>query len=72
VPNGDHLPTYAQVNVGISHMFEVASAGSVTVRVDAINVLDAKYEIRNGTGIGVGAPQWGPRRGFFLGITKSL
>ena len=51
---------------------EVASAGSVTVRVDAINVLDAKYEIRNGTGIGVGVPQWGPRRGFFLGITKSL
>jgi outer membrane receptor for ferrienterochelin and colicins len=30
------------------------------------------YEIRDGTGIGVGAPQYGPRRGLFLGVTQSF
>ena len=33
---------------------------------------DKDYEIRNGTGVGVGAPQFGPRRGFFFGLSKSL
>ena len=37
-----------------------------------INVFDKIYEIRNGTGVGVGAPQYGPRRGFFVGFSKSL
>jgi hypothetical protein len=30
------------------------------------------YEIRDGTGIGVFAPQFGPRRGFFAGITQKF
>ncbi|MGH8361841.1 MAG: hypothetical protein ACRESQ_00615 [Gammaproteobacteria bacterium] len=32
------------------------------------------YEIRNGNGngIGLGAPQYGPRRGFYLGLSKSF
>jgi len=35
-----------------------------------INVFDQIYQIRNGTGVGVGAPQYGPRRGFFAGVSK--
>jgi hypothetical protein len=35
-------------------------------------VFDTVYELRNGTGIGVFAPQFGPRRGFFLGLAKKL
>ena len=31
-----------------------------------------KYEIRDGTGVGVGAPQFGARRGFFVGLSKAL
>jgi hypothetical protein len=72
VPNGDHVPGYAQVNLGISHDFDLGSAGVITLRGDVINVLDHKYEIRDGTGIGVGAPQFGVRRGFFVGISKSI
>jgi outer membrane receptor protein involved in Fe transport len=37
-----------------------------------INVFDKVYEIRDGTGVGVGAPEFGPRRGFFVGLTKSF
>jgi outer membrane receptor protein involved in Fe transport len=67
VPNGAHLPYYRQVNAGISHAF---SAPGMTVRFDVINVFDQIYQIRNGTGVGVGAPQYGPRRGFFAGVSK--
>jgi hypothetical protein len=72
IPNGDHLPSYTQINLGTSHVFHIPNAGTLTARVDVINALDKIYEIRNGTGVGVGAPQFGPRRGFFFGLSKSL
>ncbi|HEX3665751.1 MAG TPA: TonB-dependent receptor [Rhizomicrobium sp.] len=72
VPNGDHLPGYVQVNLGVSRSFAIADAKGFTARFDIINLFDEKYEIRNGTGVGVGAPQWGPSRGFFVGISKQL
>jgi outer membrane receptor protein involved in Fe transport len=53
-------------------VFRFDAAGTLTVRFDVINVFDREYQIRNGTGVGVGAPQFGPRRGFFLGLSKSL
>ena len=44
----------------------------MTVRFDVINLFDSVYAIRDGSGIGVFAPQFGPRRGFFLGMSKKL
>jgi outer membrane receptor for ferrienterochelin and colicins len=71
-PNGAHLPYYAQINLGASHVFHLDGAGTLTTRFDVINVLDTRYEIRDGTGVGVGAPQFGPRRGGFFGLSKSI
>jgi outer membrane receptor protein involved in Fe transport len=72
IPNGAHLPYYTQVNLGANHVFHLGDAGTLTARVDVINVFDKSYEIRNGTGVGVGAPQFGPRRGLFFGLSKSI
>jgi hypothetical protein len=72
IPNGSHLPYYAQLNLGASHVFHLDDAGTLTARFDVINVLDKRYEIRDGTGVGVGAPQFGPRRGLFFGLSKSI
>jgi outer membrane receptor for ferrienterochelin and colicins len=72
IPNGAHLPYYTQINLGMSHIFHLGDAGTLTARFDVINALDKIYEIRNGTGVGVGAPQFGPRRGFFVGLSKSI
>lgn len=72
IPNGGHLPAYTQVNLGASHVFHIGAAGTLTKRFDVINLFDKVYEIRDGTGIGVGAPQYGARRGFFFGLSKSL
>jgi outer membrane receptor for ferrienterochelin and colicins len=69
IPNGDHTPSYNQINFGVSHAFDLASTGPLTARFDIINVADKVYQIRSGTGIGVFAPQYGPRRGFFGGLS---
>jgi outer membrane receptor protein involved in Fe transport len=71
--NTDHLPSYTQVNVGLSHDFNIFAPNKpTTVRFDVVNLFDKIYEIRNGSGIGVFAPQFGPRRGFFVGISQKL
>jgi opacity protein-like surface antigen/outer membrane receptor protein involved in Fe transport len=75
--NVGQLPSYYQINLGASHEF-VPPAGwfindrPITVRVDVINVTDNIYEIRDGSGIGVFAPQFGPRRGYFFGLSQKL
>jgi outer membrane receptor for ferrienterochelin and colicins len=71
-PNGEALPNFVQVNMSVSHSFHLPYVQAVDVRFDVINVFDEVYEIRDGTGVGVGAPQFGPRRGFFGGITKTF
>jgi len=71
--NTDHLPDYTQVNLGVSHDFNIVAPNKpTTIRFDVVNLFDTIYEIRDGSGIGVFAPQYGPRRGFYLGISQKL
>ncbi len=70
--NMDHLPFYTQVDVGIAHEFEVRGAKPFTLRFDVVNVFDTIYEIRDGSGIGVFAPEFGPRRGFYVGYSQKF
>lgn len=72
VPNGDSVPAYTQVNLGISHEFTNWFAKPTTVRFDVVNLFDEVYEIRDGAGIGVFAPQFGPRRGYFVGVAQKF
>jgi outer membrane receptor protein involved in Fe transport len=71
-PNGGALPSYEQVNLGVSHKFTIPGTGPVEVRLDLINIFDEVYKIRDGTGVGVGAPQFGPRRTVFAGLKKEF
>ena len=67
------VPAYAQINLGVWHAFTWSpTAKPLTVRFSVINVLDSIYVIRDGTGIGVFAPQYGPRRGFYLSLSQAL
>ncbi len=57
------VPPYTQVNLGVSHDFYlVAPNKPTTLRLDVVNLFDTVYQIRDGSGIGVFAPQYGPRR----------
>lgn len=73
VPNGGHVPAYTQFNVGIAHDFYIVDAKRpTTLRFDVVNLFDSVYQIRDGSGIGVFAPQYGQRRGFYVGLSQKL
>ena len=72
VPNGSSMPDYFQLNLSVSHDFEFAGTGKLHTQLALINALDRTYELRDGTGIGVGAPQFGPRRGLYLSVQKDF
>jgi outer membrane receptor protein involved in Fe transport len=60
------LPVYGVVNMSVVQKI----AAGTQLRLDILNVGDSTYEIRDGTGIGVGAPQYGIRRTILAGITQ--
>jgi outer membrane receptor protein involved in Fe transport len=66
IPNGIALPSYGTVN--LSAVQKVAKG--TELRLDVLNVGDTVYQIRNGTGVGVGAPQYGLRRTVLAGVTQ--
>jgi outer membrane receptor protein involved in Fe transport len=71
VPNGGELRGYAVFNAGIAQNLDgPGMLKGLSIRADVLNLLDNKYQIRSGAGVGVGAPQWGQRRGIFVGVTK--
>ncbi len=72
IPNGDHVPAYVQVNLGVSRDLTDIGLDGLTARADVINLFDVDYQIRSGSGVGVFAPQYGARRGFFFGLSKSF
>jgi outer membrane receptor protein involved in Fe transport len=71
-PNGDSVPAYVTANFGVSQDFALGDVKGLTARFDILNAFDEIYTIRDGTGVGVGAPQFGARRGFFFGLSKAL
>jgi outer membrane receptor protein involved in Fe transport len=70
--NEGTVPSYEQVNLGISHQFESLLGGPTTVRLDVINLLDEEYVLRSNTGIGAFASQYAERRAFFAGVSRSF
>ena len=71
--NTEHLPSYTQLNLAAIQAFDFGGAiGKVTGRLLVLNVFDRSYELRDGSGIGVGAPQFGPRRTLIAGISKTF
>ena len=70
VPNGASLPEYATVNASVVQKLDLGFGQATELRLDVLNIGDAVYEIRNGTGVGVGAPQFGIRRAILAGLTQ--
>jgi outer membrane receptor protein involved in Fe transport len=68
--NTDHVPFYVGVNLAVIHHFNAPLVGNFDGRVVVVNLLNRTYQLRDGSGIGVGAAQFGPTRAFYAGITK--
>ncbi len=70
--NTTHVSPYTQVNLGLSREIGLVFDKPLTLRVDSVNLLDHAYQLRDGSGIGVFAPQYGPRRGFFVALKQAF
>jgi outer membrane receptor protein involved in Fe transport len=70
VPNGTSLPLYGTVNGSIVQKLDLGFEQATELRFEVLNIGDAVYQIRDGTGVGVGAPQYGIRRTFLAGLTQ--
>jgi hypothetical protein len=57
--------SYETYNLSLSRRIKITEKTAVKIRFDVVNILDTIYELRDGSGIGVGAPQFGQRRGFY-------
>jgi len=65
--NTESLPFYAYFNI-----FAVQKIEKFDVRFSVNNLFDKIYKLRDGSGIGVGAPQYGLRRSFYLIVSRSF
>jgi hypothetical protein len=46
--------------------------GKFDARLVVVNAFNRVYELRDGSGIGVGAPQYGPHVAVYAGVTKNF
>jgi hypothetical protein len=61
-------PRLTPINAGVAQDFRWSpDYKPATVRFDVVNLFDQIYELRDGSGIGVFAPQFGARRGYYVG-----
>lgn len=71
-PNDFALPAYAVVNLSLAQKIPVKQTRGAELRFDVLNVFDNSYELRDGQGVGVGAPQFGQRRTFLLTLAQKF
>lgn len=69
IPNGGHVPSDFTINVGAEQSFRLPQKRLLTVRFDLVNLTDKTYELRDGSGVGVNAAQYGMRRGVFATVS---
>ncbi|MBM9403707.1 TonB-dependent receptor [Gluconacetobacter azotocaptans] len=76
IPNGAKLPQYVTFNLSLVQsfrdLFHVPFLKRTQLRLDVTNLFDRTYELRDGSGIGVGAPQYGLRRTILTGISQQF
>src|SRR5579862_710106 len=71
-PNSGKLPSYATMNIAYVRIWKGTAVGDFESRVGVINLFDKTYLLRDGSGVGVGAPQYGERRTWFAALTHSF
>ena len=64
-PNDSTVPAYYSVNLGAEQSFKLNQRRVLKARLDVVNLTDNSYQLRDGTGVGVNAAQYGARLGFF-------
>ena len=65
IPNGGTVPSSFTINTGIERTLKLSRSRHWKIRLDVVNGADKSYALRDGSGVGVNAAQYGMRRGCF-------
>jgi outer membrane receptor protein involved in Fe transport len=68
-PNDGSVPAYYSVNLGVEQDFKLMKDKILKARLDVVNLTDNVYQLRDGSGVGVNAAQYGERLGFFGSVS---
>jgi outer membrane receptor protein involved in Fe transport len=71
-PNGRGLPGHVQLDLAAVYRLTLFDEQPLELRMDIVNALNDSYVIHDGSGFGDGRPQFGPRRGVFVGFEQSF
>ncbi|AAW60323.1 Putative outer membrane receptor for iron transport [Gluconobacter oxydans 621H] len=71
--NLEKEPQYDVFNIGYQHTFTKAPFGhDIKVRADVVNLFDKRYQLRDGSGVGIYQAQYGQRRGTFFAVVSEF
>ncbi len=70
--NAERLPAYLQLDLTASRELALPWIGPIDAQATVVNALDAVYLLRDGSGIGIEAPQYGPRRALYVGVSRTF
>ena len=60
------------LSASLAQKIPVRGTRGAELRFDVLNLLDTSYQLRDGTGVGVGAPQFGLRRTFLVTLAQKF
>ncbi|GEM15942.1 outer membrane receptor for iron transport [Gluconobacter oxydans NBRC 3293] len=71
--NLEKEPQYDDFNIGYQHTFTKVPFGhDIKVRADVVNLFDKRYQLRDGSGVGIYQAQYGQRRGTFFAVVSEF
>ena len=66
-------PQYYVFNIGYQYTFtEVPFGHDVKIRADVVNLFDHRYQLRDGSGVGIYQAQYGQRRGTYFSMVSDF
>ncbi len=72
IPNGGTVPSYYTINIGAEQTYKFTKKQILKARLDVVNLTDNSYALRDGTGVGVNAAQYGERLGFYGSLSYAF
>lgn len=68
--NTERMPSYTTFNLGVARTFDLGIASALDAKLSIVNLLNRRYQIHDGSGIGIFAPQYGLGRTIYLSLSK--
>jgi outer membrane receptor protein involved in Fe transport len=60
-------------NIGYQHTFTKVPFGhDIQIRADVVNLFDKRYQLRDGSGVGIYQAQYGQRRGTYFSVVSEF